>query len=235
MLTFYYNPLSPNARRVWLTLLEKNLEFNPVVKKLNGDQFDSDFLDINPFHHIPVLVDDGFRLVESLAIMEYLEAKYPEPSLLPQTPKRLAQMRMVQYLTVNELMSILVSHICFESRSPQVQSSQKQLVITLMFLAECLGEAPYFGGETLSMGDIVAGAVMPLLRRVGFEFKDYGGLDAWCDRIMARPAWWATEQSDEGWHEFQRRIQVMARRKSRKQSQNILKPILPKQEFGGVA
>ena len=235
MLTFYYNPLSPNARRVWLTLLEKNVTFEPVIKQLNGDQYEPDFLELNPFHHIPVVVDEGFRLVESLAIMDYLEAKYPEPSLLPSDPTRLAQMRMVQYLTVNELMSILISHIYLEPRSPQVKEAQKQLVITLNFLAEFLGDAPYFGGESLSMGDIVAGTVMPLLRRVGLEFKDYGGLDAWCDRVMTRPAWWATELSDEGWHEFQRRIQVMARRKRRNQSQNILKSILPKREWGGAA
>ena len=37
MLTFYYNPLSPNARRVWLTLLEKNLPFESVILKLDGD------------------------------------------------------------------------------------------------------------------------------------------------------------------------------------------------------
>lgn len=38
MLTFYYNPLSPNERRVWLALLEKGLAFEPAVLELNGDQ-----------------------------------------------------------------------------------------------------------------------------------------------------------------------------------------------------
>ena len=38
MLTFYYNPLSPNARRVWLTLLEKGIQFESVLLNLNGDQ-----------------------------------------------------------------------------------------------------------------------------------------------------------------------------------------------------
>ncbi len=43
MLKFYYSRLSINARRVWVTLLEKNLEFESVFMKLSGDQFQPDF------------------------------------------------------------------------------------------------------------------------------------------------------------------------------------------------
>ena len=74
MLKFYYSRLSINARRVWVTLLEKNLEFEPIILKLNGDQFQPDFLEINPFHHIPVLIDQDLKIFESLAILDYLES-----------------------------------------------------------------------------------------------------------------------------------------------------------------
>ncbi len=55
MLKFYYNPFSPNARRVWLTLLEKEIPFESVLVKLDGDQFQPEFVTINPFHNIPLL------------------------------------------------------------------------------------------------------------------------------------------------------------------------------------
>ncbi|KAM3092152.1 glutathione S-transferase family protein [Phormidesmis sp. 146-12] len=103
MLTFYYNPLSPNVRRVWLALLEKDIPFEPVSVQLNGDQLQPKFLTVNPFHHIPAIVDDGFTVIESLAILDYLEAKYPTPSLLPQDAQELAIVRMTQMVTVNEL------------------------------------------------------------------------------------------------------------------------------------
>ena len=90
MLTLYHSPISPNSRRVWITLLEKKLEFELVEIKLDGEQFKPDFLAINPFHHIPVLVDDGFNVVESLAILDYLEAQYPQPAMLPTDAKDLA-------------------------------------------------------------------------------------------------------------------------------------------------
>lgn len=76
-------PISPNSCRVWITLLEKGLEFELVEIKLDGEQFKPEFLAINPFNQIPALIDDGFNIVESFAILDYLETKYPTPSLLP--------------------------------------------------------------------------------------------------------------------------------------------------------
>ncbi len=56
MLTLYHSTISPNSRRVWITLLEKGLEFELVEIKLDGEQFKPEFLAISPFHHIPALV-----------------------------------------------------------------------------------------------------------------------------------------------------------------------------------
>lgn len=49
-------------------------------------------------------MDDGFNVVESLAILDYLETKYPMPTLLPADAKARATVRMVEMVTVNELM-----------------------------------------------------------------------------------------------------------------------------------
>jgi len=103
MLKFYYSRLSVNARRVWVTLLEKNLEFEPILMKLSGDQFQPDFLKLNPFHHIPVLVDGDFSVFESLAILDYLEAKYPQPSFMSHDAQEIAKIRTIELVTVNEL------------------------------------------------------------------------------------------------------------------------------------
>jgi len=57
--------------------------------------------DTNPFHQVPVL-DDGYTS-QSLAILDYLEAKHPTPELLPTNARDLATVRMVEMVTVNEL------------------------------------------------------------------------------------------------------------------------------------
>jgi glutathione S-transferase len=102
MLKLYHEPISFNSRRVWIALLEKGLEFELVELKLDGDQFQPDFIELNPFHLIPVLVDDGFRVIESLAILDYLNAKYPVPAMLPTDGQKLAIVRMVQMVITNE-------------------------------------------------------------------------------------------------------------------------------------
>lgn len=48
MLKFYYHPLSPVARRVWLALLEKELPFEQILVNLaKGEQRTSSYLDLN--------------------------------------------------------------------------------------------------------------------------------------------------------------------------------------------
>ncbi|WP_050813029.1 glutathione S-transferase family protein [Microcoleus vaginatus] len=64
-----------------MALREKQMAFEPIALNLDGDQFKPDFLAINPFHRIPVLVDEDLTVVESLAILDDREAKYPTPAL----------------------------------------------------------------------------------------------------------------------------------------------------------
>lgn len=219
MLKFYYNPLSPNVRRVWLTLLEKGIDFEPILVKLDGDQLQPDFLTINPFHHIPVVVDDGLRVVESLAILDYLEKKYPTPAMLPTEPQDLATVRMVQMVTANELFPKVISLIVESEDSPQVVQAQQHIDKVLKFFTTALGDRTFFGSEQLTLADIVAGAVVPLLPRLGVNLHDYLKLQEWSERLMQRPAWQKTELSVEDFEQFKRRVKVLVKLHRRKLNQ----------------
>ncbi|MBD1921298.1 glutathione S-transferase family protein [Microcoleus sp. FACHB-831] len=202
MLTLYHEPVSPNSRRVWITLILKGLEFELVELKLNGEQFNPDFLAINPFHHIPALVDDGFNIVESLAILDYLEAKYPTPAMLPKDAKDLAIVRMVQLVTANELLPgiapLFPQMLGFPGGDPEkIEQAHQKVATVLKFFENLLGNRPYFGSENITLADVVAGTVIPWLSRGGVSLSDYPKLSAWCDRLMANPAWQATEATPE--------------------------------------
>lgn len=202
MLTLYHTPISPNSRRVWITLLEKGLEFELVEIKLDGEQFKPEFLALNPFHHIPVLVDDGFKIVESLAILDYLEAKYPTPAMLPTDAKDLAIARMVQLVTVNELLpattTFLPQVLGLPAGNPDKIEQAKQKISTVLKLFESLlDHRPYFGSEQLTLAEVVAGSVTSWLPKVGISLSDYPKLNAWRLRLVARPAWKATEATPE--------------------------------------
>ncbi|MEH2407890.1 glutathione S-transferase family protein [Nostoc sp.] len=207
MLTLYHQPFSPNSRRVWITLLEKGLEFELVEIKIDGEQFKPEFLAINPFHHIPVLVDDGLNVVESLAILDYLEAKYPTPVMLPKDAKDLAIARMVQLVTVNELLpattTFLPQFLGLPGGDPEkIEKAQQKIATVLKFFESLLDDRPYFVSHNLTLAEVVAGTVVNVLPSVGISLSDYPKLNAWCDRLVARPSWQATEATPEAMEEF---------------------------------
>ncbi len=199
MLKLYHEPISFNSRRVWIALLEKKLEFELVELKLNGDQFQPDFVALNPFHHIPVLVDDGFRVIESLAILDYLEAKYPTPAMLPTEAQKLAIVRMVEMVTINELAPatnpLFMQILGVECDESKLETARQRLATGLSFLENLLGNLYYYGGEQISLADIVAGSVVSVLHYFNVSLYDYPLLRAWHERLKQRPAWVETAPS----------------------------------------
>jgi len=216
MLKLYQRPISLNSRRVWIALKEKGLEFELVDMELDGDQFQPDFIALNPFHHIPVLVDDGFRVIESLAILDYLEAKYPTPAMLPGDAQSLAIVRMAEMVTINELEPatnlLFMQMIGVPSDESKLEEARKKIATGLSFLEQLLGDRAYWGGDDLSLADIVAGISVSSMRYFGVSIDAYPILSAWCDRLVKRPAWVETAPSDEDVNAFISRMKArMAR------------------------
>jgi len=83
--------------RVRIALNLKGLAFDYVpVGLLKGDQFRDEFRALNPAELVPVLeLNDGRVLTQSLAIIEYLEERFPQPPLLPHGPLERAYVRAV--------------------------------------------------------------------------------------------------------------------------------------------
>ncbi|MBW4576988.1 MAG: glutathione S-transferase family protein [Aphanothece sp. CMT-3BRIN-NPC111] len=214
MIKLYHYPISPNSRRVWITLLEKGLEFELVELKLDGEQFKPDFLAINPFHHIPALVDDDFNIVESLAILDYLDVKYPTPSMLPSNPRDLAIVRMVEMATINELLPATMPLTPVLLGLPggdaeKIEQAKQKISTVLKFFESLLDERPFFGSENLTLAEPVAGTIVPWLRGDSFSWNDYPKLAAWCDRLIARPTWQETQATPKMIEAFKSRMAAM--------------------------
>ncbi|MEL6439875.1 MAG: glutathione S-transferase family protein [Cyanobacteria bacterium J06621_8] len=200
MLKFYYSRLSINARRVWVTMLEKNLEFEPILLKLNGDQFKPDFLQLNPFHHIPVLIDNDFKIFESLAILDYLEVKYPEPSFMPSNAQDIAQVRMIELVTVNELppASIILMKEMLEVpvEEPKIQQAKQAMATALKYFESCLApDKTYLLGDRLTYADIVAGTAVAAIPSLGISLEPYPQVNRWVELLNQRPSWQQTVPS----------------------------------------
>ncbi|MGB7275601.1 MAG: glutathione S-transferase family protein, partial [Geitlerinemataceae cyanobacterium] len=213
MLHLYHHPLSPNSRRVWIALLEKSLPFELIELKLDGDQFQPDFLAISPFHHIPALVDDDFRLVESQAILDYLDAKYPDPPLRPTEPQNFGIVQMVRMATINELapaMGPLVSQMMgFASPDAEkIEQAKLKSAAVLQVFDRLLNGKPFFGGEQLSLADITAGVSVPWFPKMGMPLDELPQLQAWCDRLQERDSWKTTEASPQVIEQFAAQMQA---------------------------
>ncbi|GAB4236508.1 MAG: glutathione S-transferase family protein [Stanieria sp.] len=202
MLKFYYSRLSVNARRVWVTLLEKNLEFESILMKLNGDQFQPDFLKLNPFHHIPVLIDDDFTIFESLAILDYLEAKYPDPSFMPTEAKAMAKVRTIELVTVNELppasIVLMKDMLDLQVEEKKLEQAKQKMATTLEYFEDNLTDnEPYFLGEKLTYADIVAGTAVASIPFLGIPLEPYPKVNQWCENLQKRTSWQQTAPTPE--------------------------------------
>jgi len=95
--TLYTFFRSSAAYRARIALNLKGLPYEPISISLpGGDQFADDYVTLNPQRQVPTLVEeDGAVLVQSPAILEYLEEAYPEPPLLPQGAVARARVRAI--------------------------------------------------------------------------------------------------------------------------------------------
>jgi glutathione S-transferase len=91
----YSENQSPFSAPVRIAIYAKALDIEIVAPP--GGLRSAEYHRINPLGTIPCLMlDDGSRLPESSAIMEYLEEKFPDPPLLPASPEARAQVRLLQ-------------------------------------------------------------------------------------------------------------------------------------------
>jgi glutathione S-transferase len=95
-LDFYFGSGSQYAWRVWLALEHKGVPYTAHRMHFDkGDLRTPAYLAINPRGRVPAIVDDGFALFESSAIVAYLEDKYPSPPLLPRDIRARAIVRRI--------------------------------------------------------------------------------------------------------------------------------------------
>lgn len=78
----YEYSITRSIRCRWL-LEELGVEFESVEVDISQEDIPSDFLKVNPFGKVPVLVDGDLTLFESAAICTYLADKFPEKGLIP--------------------------------------------------------------------------------------------------------------------------------------------------------
>lgn len=172
-LTLYYGSGSPYAWRVWLALEHKQVPYEFKVLSFDkGDTRSPDFLAVNPRGKVPTIDHDGFRLWESIAILEYLEERFPERPLLPQgdakaraTARRLmAETDAYLGKALGELMEQTLFHKGPVDAAALAEAQDAVVAEFDRFAAELKGD--WFVGDRLSLADLTIYPTVRLVRRV---------------------------------------------------------------------
>jgi len=94
-ITLYHFNNSVCSQKVRLVLVEKGLEWDEqVVDLFTLEQYEPEYIKLNPKGVVPTVVHDGRAVIESTLICEYLDDVFPDPPLKPTDPAECAAMRV---------------------------------------------------------------------------------------------------------------------------------------------
>jgi glutathione S-transferase len=200
----YMVPLAPNPTKVMLYIAERaelgtemGIE-QIVVNTVKRRNREPEHLARNPFGTLPVLeLDDGSYLLESLAIIQYLEDKFPEGALIRGTPEEKGRARDVERI-VDLRVAGPMGGYGHAKNSPlglppdpeRAAQLEANLQTPLDYLEQLLADGrPLLLGETVSIADCTLQASLQFLRYVEADlFGDRPLLRAWDERYRSRPA-----------------------------------------------
>ncbi|MDO9030096.1 MAG: glutathione S-transferase family protein [Hydrogenophaga sp.] len=87
------------SMRPWVLMTQAGIPFEEIMVRFDSFESDSSFKKalrgLNPVGKVPVLVDEGFAVWDTLAIAEYLAERFPDKPLWPANPKERARARSV--------------------------------------------------------------------------------------------------------------------------------------------
>ena len=160
-----------------------------------GHTKDPAYLALNPNGTIPTVIDDGFVLWESNAIVRYIAGKHGLGTLAPEDPRQRAladQWMDWQQTVVNPGMSPVFYNLVRmkpeERDMAAVKAGRDKLSAALAILDAHLAARDFVAGPRFTMGDIPLGIVVYRWYELPIERENYPSLRAWFDRLAARPA-----------------------------------------------
>ena len=180
-ITLHGSPISNYYNKVKMALLEKAAPFTEVYAGTPGaSTADPAVLQASPLAKIPFLTTEQGSLCESQVIMEYIEARWPSPPLLPAEPFAAAKVReLCTFIDWHlEIVARQLYGSAFFGAPPLADAKRdairKQLASAIAAFKRLAKFSPYVAGDTFSQADCSAFNNLPL---VGMASKAAFGED----------------------------------------------------------
>ena len=196
----YGTPGSPSTRIAQLGLEEKHVP-HELIEVVFGDHLKPPHLDRHPFGRVPVIDHDGFRLYEAQAILRYLNAVHPEPSLCPREARAAARMDQMigivdwyfhpQVSTTITWQRLVVPRWGQQPDESVIARALPHAEVCVHEIARLLGSNPYVAGAQLSIADPMLAPHLSCFAMTteGSDLvRAYPHLRDWLARMEARPS-----------------------------------------------
>jgi glutathione S-transferase len=205
----YWGSGSPYSWRVLLALEHKKLDYRSHLLQFSRQEHKSpQMLAMNPRGRLPVLKDGEYVVFESLAVLYYLDLKYPEPPIFGRTPEEAGVIVRVicefQAYTEQHLMSI--TRALFEGgvdiHSDAITESMHAVAREARTIEQRLSKSDWIVGEAYSAADMVIFPSIQLLLRalqrpraldLSARFlpveANYPALGRWLARVASLPGY----------------------------------------------
>ena len=198
--------LSPFVRKVLAFGAEKGLELESRALGLGSE--DPDFLAASPFRKIPAFSDGDFAISDSSAIVHYLEARHPEPALIPAEPKARARAIWFDEFADTILMAcgakMFFNRIVaprFLGRPGDLEAADKaesdELPPILDYLERTIPESGFLVEDRLTLADIAVASPFANLSHLGVDLGGHSRVASYTQAILARPSFapWIERES----------------------------------------
>lgn len=196
MLIFYDAPVSANTYKVRLLLAQLGIAHEVArLDLLKGEVRSAEFRRKNPFGRVPFIVEDGFSLAESNAILLYLARGSP---LLPADARTQALIQQWMFFEQNQSelafgLPRIWKKLGIETAQAVYDHYTPRAVSALKLLERHLTSRQWLVGENYSVADIALFAYTHLAPEAGHDLSRFPGVSAWLDRVRAQPGWFAIE------------------------------------------
>lgn len=195
----YGSSMSPYVRKVLAFAAEKDIVL--ASRPTGIDDQTPEFRAASPFGKMPALVDGDYGLADSSAIIHYLEAKHPEPPLIPADARTRGRAiwwdEFADTLLMGCLQKLFFNRVVapvFLKRAgkPEVADSAElnELPPLLRYLEGQLPGTGFLVGEELTLADLAVASPLANLEHMGMTIDSgtYPRLATYVQRILSRPS-----------------------------------------------
>lgn len=173
------------SHRVRLVLAAKGVSYDFIP--VDPTKPPEDLIDLNPYHSVPTLVERDLVLYAASVVSEYIDERYPHPTLLPIEPLARARLRLatlrIEYDWVPQVQAIQLGS------KAQADAARKRLAELLVQAVPVFKASKFYLNTEMSLADCAMAPIIWRLESLGIPLPKDGAkaIEEYGNRIFRNP------------------------------------------------